>query len=104
MSIAFSDYLLGQRERDDAVGELARDAARDPEWPKRRGLSFNRLRSYLVVNNASAEALGALAAAWTEYGAINRSDRHLAGDLEEAALRSVPVATGPPYRNAGGRS
>jgi uncharacterized protein YozE (UPF0346 family) len=104
MAIAFSDYLLGQRERDDAVGDLARDAARDPEWPKQRGLSFNRLRNYLVFNNASQSVIDALERVWNEYGEINRNDRHLAGELDEAARRAVPVPTGPLYRDVQGRS
>ena len=104
MAIAFSDYLLGQRGRDDAVGDLARDAARDPEWPKQRGLSFNRLRNYLIFNNASQSALDALECAWNEYGEINRNDRHLAGELDEAARQVVAVPTGPLYRDGNGRS
>lgn len=104
MAIAFSDYLLGQRGRDDAVGELARDAARDPEWPRRRGLSFNRLRNYLMVNNACQSALDALLCVWDEYSQINRDDRHLAGDLDEAARQDVPIPTGPLYRNTDGQS
>jgi uncharacterized protein YozE (UPF0346 family) len=102
VAIAFSDYLLGQRGRDDAVGELARDAARDPEWPKQRGLSFNRLRNYLLVNHASQSTLDALERAWNEYAEINRSDRHLAGELEEAARQDVQVPTRPLYRDADG--
>ena len=102
MAIAFSDYLLGQRGRNDAVGELARDAARDPEWPKRRGLSFNRLRNYLLVNNACQSAIDALQCVWDEYAEINRDDRHLAGELEEAARQVGVVPTGPPYRGTGG--
>jgi len=101
VAIAFSDYLLGQRGRDDAVGELARDASRDPEWPKQRGLSFNRLRNYLLVNHASQSTLEALERAWNEYAEINRSDRHLAGELEEAARQDVPAPTRPLYRDAG---
>jgi len=104
VAIAFSDYLLGQRGRDDAVGELSRDAAHDPEWPKQRGLSFNKLRNYLIVNHASQSALDALELAWTEYGEINRSDRHLAGELEEAARQVVAVPTKPPYRDVTERS
>jgi len=99
MSIAFSDYLLGQRPRDDAIGELARDASRDPEWPKQRGLSFNRLRTYLLANSASEGAIEALGRARDEYAAINRSDRRLAGDLEEAARQDVAVPDKPLYRD-----
>jgi len=104
MAIAFSDYLLGQRGRDDAVGDLARDAARDPEWPKQRGLSFNRLRNYLIANHANQSAIDALERAWNEYAGINRGDRHLAGELEEAARQVVAAPTGPLYRHANGRS
>ncbi len=104
MTIAFSDYLLGQRGRDDAVGDLARDAARDPEWPKQRGLSLSRLRNYLIVNHASDSAIDGLECAWTEYGKINRGDRHLAEELEEASRQVVGVPTGPLYRDTNGRS
>jgi len=104
LAIAFSDYLLGQRGREGAVGDLARDAARDPEWPKQRGLSFNRLRNYLIVNHASQSAIDALECAWNEYGEINRDDRHLAGELDEAARQIVAVPTGPLYRDVNGRS
>ena len=104
MAIAFSDYLLGQRGRHDAVGDLARDAARDPEWPKQRGLSLSRLRNYLIVNHAVESAIDGLECAWTEYGKINRSDRHLAEELEEAARQVGGVPTRPLYRNANERS
>jgi len=104
VAIAFSDYLLGQRGREGAVGDLARDAARDPEWPKQRGLSFNRLRNYLIVNHASQSAIDALECAWNEYGEINRDDRHLAGELDEAARQIVALPTGPLYRDVNGRS
>jgi uncharacterized protein YozE (UPF0346 family) len=103
MAIAFSDYLLGQRGRDDAVGDLARDAARDPKWPKQRGLSLSRLRNYLIVNNACQNAIDALLCAWNEYGEINRNDSHLAGELDEAARRIVAVPTRPLYRDVNGR-
>ena len=103
MAIAFSDYLLGQRGRDDAVGDLARDATRDPEWPKQRGLSFNRLRNYLIFNNACQSAIDALVCAWNEYGEMNRNDRDLAGELDEAARRIGAVPTGPLYRDVDGR-
>ena len=101
MGIAFSDYLLGQRGRDDAVGGLARDAASDPEWPRQRGLSFNRLRNYLLVNHASQGTLEALERVWNEYAEINRGDRHLAGELEEAARQVGAAPTGPRYRDPG---
>ena len=101
MAIAFSDYLLGQRGRDDAVCERACDAARDHEWPKQRGLSFNQLRNYLLVNHARQSTLDALERAWNQYAEINRSDRHLAGDLEEAARQDVAVPTRPLYRDSG---
>lgn len=101
MTIAFSDYLLGQRVREDAVGELARDASRDPEWPKQRGLSLSRLRNYLGVNNACESAFDALECAWNEYSGINRSDRHLAGELEEAGREDIAAPTRPLYRDMG---
>ena len=99
MAIAFSDYLLGQRGRSDAVGELSRDAGRDPEWPKQRGLSLSHLRNYLLANRASQSTLEALERAWNEYAEINRSDRHLAGELDDAARQDVAVPTRPLYRD-----
>jgi hypothetical protein len=31
---SFGSWLLTQTDRPDPIGDLARDAAQDPEWPK----------------------------------------------------------------------
>ena len=43
----FTTWLKAQRGRDDAVGDLARDAAADRHWPK-AAKSLPRLLDYLA--------------------------------------------------------
>jgi uncharacterized protein YozE (UPF0346 family) len=65
--MGFKAWLNQQVDRDDSVGDLARDAKRDGNWPKGRA-SLRRLRAYLESRQAMPGALDALEQAWREYG------------------------------------
>jgi uncharacterized protein YozE (UPF0346 family) len=62
----FYGWLKEQRERDDPVGDVARDAMVDagfPRWNK----PFSAYSSHLRACQASPEAMRALREAWQEY-------------------------------------
>jgi hypothetical protein len=63
----FRQWLRDQRERDDWVGDLARDADLDGRWPRGRQPSLDRLVSYLHSRNACSEAVRALIMGWNEW-------------------------------------
>ena len=64
----FTTWLKAQRGRDDAVGDLARDAAADPHWPK-AAKSLPRLLDYLAGRGACPGAVEACRRAWAEFRA-----------------------------------
>lgn len=68
---SFPEWLTQQMHRDDPVGDLARDAARDPRNPK-----FTTLEGWQVhIESASMEpvyALGCLGTAWNEWTAAQQ--------------------------------
>jgi uncharacterized protein YozE (UPF0346 family) len=80
--LTFHAWLMAQRDRADPVGDLARDARADRDWPA-RGRTPNDFRRYLDHRNACDGALRALDRAWREY----RTDNDAAA---EAAGRSTP--------------
>lgn len=62
---SFNHWLRRQHQRDDRIGDLARDVRQDRQWPGCRTLAgFQR---YLGQRNACSAAVESLAAAWTEY-------------------------------------
>lgn len=62
----FMLWLVRQMERDDAVGDIARDLLDDPYAP-RDGTSIADYRDYLVALGASVPAITALEQAWQEW-------------------------------------
>ncbi len=66
MTGAFTDWLLQQADRDDPVGDLASDVARDPDWPA-SSRSLSRLLVYLRNRGACEGAIQALRTAWGEW-------------------------------------
>ena len=62
----FTDWLLQQADRDDPVGDLSRDVARDPDWPG-SSRSLSRLLVYLHNRGACEGAIAVLRAAWREW-------------------------------------
>lgn len=65
----FSDYLRQQVRRDDAIGDLARDAARDPTLSTCSGFTAQFLRARLLQLGACEGALLALDRARAEHKA-----------------------------------
>lgn len=62
---AFYRWLREQRERDDPVGDLAREVSGDPDFPKAAGLQ--RLVGYLFARGACYDAHVALRKASAEF-------------------------------------
>jgi YozE SAM-like fold len=67
VSPGFVEWLAGQSNRRDAVGDLARDTRADPDWPPVGKPSRSRLHNYLESCGAIAAALDALDVAWDEW-------------------------------------
>jgi hypothetical protein len=61
----FSLWLTFQRDRTDAVGDLARVAAADPAWPGWRG--YEGLAAHLRARRAPEAMLAALTEAYAEW-------------------------------------
>lgn len=68
---AFADWLIQQDQRNDPVGDLARDFDRDlMDGCASRALTAHAMREHLeYVHNASSPALDALDAAEAEWSA-----------------------------------
>ncbi|HXH09535.1 MAG TPA: YozE family protein [Alphaproteobacteria bacterium] len=71
----FCRWLRAQRRRQDAIGDLARDASRDPQWG-RRARTLRSAERYLVDSGACTRAILALRRAWAEYAAITARGGH----------------------------
>lgn len=56
----FTAWLREQRDREDPVGDLARDAAVDPNWPGDVSLSD-------LIDHVGGVAEGSLRTAYIEY-------------------------------------
>lgn len=60
---SFTEWLLGQADRDDLVGDVARDAQSDPGWPA----GAERLASFDEHLSRYGADLDALHEAWSEW-------------------------------------
>jgi uncharacterized protein YozE (UPF0346 family) len=63
---SFYPWLLRQTGRDDPVGAVAREAERDPAWPKRTD-ALPRLDRYLSNRRATVDTRQALRRAYGEW-------------------------------------
>ncbi len=63
---SFLAWLALQAQRDDAVGDCARDMLDDPDWPP-TATTEATARAYLESINASRLAIDALRGAWDEW-------------------------------------
>lgn len=65
----FNKWLREQEDRDDPVGDLARDVSRDSRRvPRNNHVAW---RTFLWYGGASEAALQAFELAWKEYGDSN---------------------------------
>lgn len=63
---SFSDWLATQAHREDTVGAVARDAAADPHWPRKR-TTLPAFVSYLYDRDGRNYSRESLETAWREY-------------------------------------
>ncbi|MFF1717264.1 YozE family protein [Streptomyces sp. NPDC058268] len=63
--VSFKAWLNGHRHAQTAIGDLARDAAQDPNWP--RTSSLKRLVAHLDDMGAIDRAIDTLRRAHQEY-------------------------------------
>lgn len=67
--MTFHDYLMEQRERDDGIGDLARDYADDEiRVDSARELRAHLLESHPLACDGALRAVDAAAADWAESG------------------------------------
>ena len=64
--MTFNQYLARQCDREDAIGDLARDATEDGTFP-RHVVWFDQVRGYIYRARACPEAHEALREAWREW-------------------------------------
>jgi uncharacterized protein YozE (UPF0346 family) len=62
----FYQWLLPQIDRPDRVGDLARDAVNNKQFP-RDSIYYEEIKCYLVSLSASAAAIDSLKESWLEY-------------------------------------
>ena len=77
---SFYSWLQHHRNRDDAVGDLARDARADDRFPRTskwhpHPFGKARFQRYLYRHYACDGALAAFETAWGEY--LRSSDHHV---------------------------
>lgn len=70
--MSFYTWLKKQCHRDDPVGDLARDVAADPDWPRIQGMRLKGYREYLESMVACDGAIRALERAHKEYEHIKK--------------------------------
>jgi uncharacterized protein YozE (UPF0346 family) len=63
---SFHKYMTAQVDREDPIGDLARDMRDDRNWPAGRE-TRQRLLNHLVSAHACEDALTVFDAAWKEY-------------------------------------
>jgi hypothetical protein len=66
---SFGKWLLDQTDRNDRVGDLARDASRDRDWPQAR--SLRGFQEYLRRRKVGEAVLESLGEAWAEWSALD---------------------------------
>ena len=72
MKKTFYSWLLQFHDDDTVIGDLARDARSDADFP-RRSISYRHLQDYLESKNASDAAMDVFTDAFARYKAANAS-------------------------------
>lgn len=62
----FYQWLLPQIDRPDLVGDIARDAVNDNQFP-RESIYYEDIKAYLVSLGACTAAIGSMKESWLEY-------------------------------------
>ena len=97
---AFSTWLAKQQERDDPIGDLAKDVQRDPDRPGARA-QYPGWVNHLQAKQASGAAMDALQRAWQEYTQVYKPGAFglpsLFGPDEWAELVDVLEAEGATF-------
>lgn len=66
--MTFSDWLLTQTKRNDPIGDLANDWARDKDASKPVNGTKSKIKGYLFwTKRANKESIEAFERAWEEY-------------------------------------
>lgn len=68
MAQSFYSWLLQFKNADTAIGDLARDASSDGEFP-RRSISYRYLKKYLESKHACDAAMAVFTDAFAQYKA-----------------------------------
>src|ERR1041385_7298196 len=85
----FYRWLMTQRYREDAIGDLASDVYRDPDWPKQVN-TWKRIKAALP-REACDEARLALRQAWKEYSGNGDAQIGLIRDFDAVIDRLLSV-------------
>lgn len=63
--VSFTGWLAKHRKRENPLGDLARDVARDKNWPSDGDLP--RFERHMMAAGACSAALRTLSSAWKKY-------------------------------------
>ncbi len=69
MTKSFYSWLLEFKNDDTPIGDLARDARSDREFP-RRSISYGHLKKYLERQHACDDAMNVFMEAFTQYKSV----------------------------------
>ena len=68
MAKTFYSWLMQFKDDNTAIGDLSRDARRDPGFP-RRSISYRNLKDHLESRQACADAINTFSDAFVRYKA-----------------------------------
>ena len=63
----FYQWIRLQLNRNDVVGDIAKDVILDNKFPKYVRISPNKIEKYLLSRNACNDAINCFNIAWKEY-------------------------------------
>ncbi len=72
--LSFTGWIKTQAERNDSVGDLARDIRQDSCWPSRSQNKERFLFHLEKIHEASRPALAAFQKAWREWESLSSSE------------------------------
>jgi len=63
----FYQWMRLQKNRNDMIGDLAKDILMDNDFPKYIRSSYMKIEKYLELKNASNNVINSFKIAWEEY-------------------------------------